>query len=44
MDDVTLYMIVVFSGVLALATIVLILGLRQKHEDEAGERHDVPAE
>ncbi len=44
MDGVTIYMVVVFSGVLALAGVILILGLRQKWEDEAAERHDIAAE
>jgi hypothetical protein len=43
MDGVTLYMIIVFSAVLAIAVVILLLGLAQK-DDEAGDGHDVPAE
>jgi len=43
MDDVTLYMILVFGTVLLFGVTVLILGLRQKDEDDS-EGHDVPAE
>ncbi len=38
------YMNVVFGGVLAIALVVLFLGLRQKREDEAADGHDIAAE
>ncbi len=44
MDSVTLYMVVVFSTLLAVGGVILYLGLRQKREDEAAERHDIAAE
>ncbi len=44
MDSVIVYMNVVFGGVLVIALVILYLGMRQKREDEAAERHDVAAE
>ncbi len=44
MDGVTLYMNIVFGGLLALGLVILYLGSRQKREDEAEKAHDVSAE
>lgn len=44
MDSVTLYMLIVFSTVLALAVVILLLGLAQTEDDEAADGHDIPAE
>lgn len=43
MDSATLYMLITFSAVLALGIVILVLGLRQKPDNDTG-RHDVAAE
>ena len=43
MDDVTLYMIVLFGGLIAIGAVIAHLAYKQRLEDEA-DAHDIPAE